>query len=148
LLQRHTQLFRHDPENGTHGDCFRTVVACILGCDPVDVPHVYDGTDDPTGYQRMRDFLKGKGFRLVGCGYVAGDLQLQDVLNLGAHHSHGLPWLLTGKSRTGVNHVVICQDNEIIHDTSQNSSGIIGPTLEGTWHIEWIVRPVLAEAVS
>lgn len=147
MLQRHIQLFRHDPQNGTHGDCFRTVVACILGCEPTEVPHVFDGTDDPTGYQRMRDFLEGKGCRLVGCGLGAGGLELQDILDIAATWSHGLYYLLTGKSRTGVNHVVICRENAIVHDTSQNSSGIIGPTLEGNWHIEWIVRPVYAEAI-
>lgn len=145
MLQRHTQLFRHDPENGTHGDCFRTVVACILGCEPVDVPHVFDGSDDTGGYQRMRDYLEQKGCRLVGCGLRAGELELQEMLDIAAQWSHGLHYLLTGTSRTGVNHVVICHGNAIVHDTSQNSSGIIGPTLEGNWHIEWIVRPVHAE---
>lgn len=141
MIQRHQQLFRHKPEEGVHGDCFRTVVACILHLQPEEVPHVYDGSDDEGGYQRMRLFLQERGLALLQV-CLNGTMSLEDILGYGAHCSAGLPWLLTGKSRNGTNHVVICIGNEIAHDPAIDQSGIVGPTLEETWWMEWIVRPV------
>ena len=36
----HSQLIKHDPDNGQWGDCFRTCIACIFNVHNVtDVPH-------------------------------------------------------------------------------------------------------------
>ncbi|MEY9718807.1 hypothetical protein [Sinorhizobium fredii] len=140
MIQRHQQLLRHKPEEGVHGDCFRTVVACILHLPPEEVPHVYDGTDDETGYERMRAFLRDRGFVLLQV-VLNGTMTLEEILAYGARCSAGLPWLLTGESRNGTNHVVVCIGDQIAHDPAIDQSGIVGPTLEGAWWIEWIVRP-------
>lgn len=147
-IQRHQQLFRHDPDNGVYGDCFRTAVACVLCIEPATVPHVCDGPDDGKANERMQEFLKSVGCRLIGVPFN-GDCDLDHILLCGETFSAGLPWLLTGQSRNGTNHVVICQDNKIIHDTSIDQSGIVSPTTTGFWFVEWIVRPAIPlEAVS
>ncbi|QBJ13203.1 hypothetical protein EYD00_07250 [Agrobacterium sp. 33MFTa1.1] len=139
LFQRHQQLFRHDPDNGVYGDCFRTVVACLLCVDPVDVPHVCNGPDDGLANDRMREFLTANGIFMIGVAFD-GAVELERILEIGEQSSGGLPWMLTGQSTNGVNHVVICQGASITHDTSIDQSGIVGPTKEGWWWMEWIVR--------
>lgn len=145
MMQFHQQLFRHDPENGIFGDCFRTVIASILGKAPHEVPHVYDGTDDANGMNRMQEYLRSQGCILI---YVAfqGSLSFEQIMECGRAYSSGLHWLLTGKSRNGTNHVVICHEDRIVHDPSIDQSGIVGPTGEDLWILEWIVRPVHPEA--
>ncbi len=39
----------------------------------------------------------------------------------------------------GTNHVVICCDGEIVHDPSPHNSGIIGPSNNGNFFVEFLV---------
>jgi hypothetical protein len=97
------QLFRHKPDEGVFGDCFRTAIACILELDAIpteDVAHA------------------------LFCAKTFSD---------------GLPYIFSGTSRTGVNHAVIGQGDQIIHDPSLTDAGIIGPCDDGMFCIEWIV---------
>jgi hypothetical protein len=141
MVAFHKQLFRHDPENGLHGDCYRTAVACILGLEPADVPHVYDGTDDDTGVQRMRAWLAERGMALIGINFDAS-VPLAALLEAAGRASGGLPYLLTGKSRNGCSHVVVCEGDTIIHDPALDNSGIVGPAGDEWWMIEWVVGRV------
>ncbi|MGI2031965.1 hypothetical protein ACRQ1B_06185 [Rhizobium panacihumi] len=138
MIQRHQQLFRHDPKNGVWGDCFRTVIACLLSIEPKDVPHFCDGPDDGKMNERVRAFLEPRGMILLGVPYD-GEVPLERILQIGAAHSQGMHYLLTGKSRTGTNYVVICKGAEIIHDPSITQSGIVGPCTDGFYWIEWLV---------
>lgn len=141
MIERHLQLFRHDPENGVYGDCFRTVIACLLRLPPVDVPHVAAGeiTGDESNAM-MRAWLAERGHRMIEFPLL-GEMSLEDVLHWGAAYSEGLHWMLSGKSRNGCGHVVICHGNQIVHDTSIDQSGIVGPSEGGFWWIGWLVRP-------
>jgi hypothetical protein len=139
MIQPHQQLFRHDPDNGIYGDCWRTVIACLLHLPPEQVPHVCNGPDDGQADARMQSWLADRGLALIGVNFN-GDCDLDHILKVGASYSAGMHWMLTGKSRTGVNHVVICRGDRIIHDTSIDQSGIIAPALSGFWLIEWLVR--------
>ncbi|MCF1471177.1 hypothetical protein FS763_04450 [Agrobacterium vitis] len=138
-IEFHQQLFRHDPENGVYGDCFRTVIACLLKKKPEDVPHFCNGPDDGKTDVRVEAYLRPQGYVLL-CTLYDGDLDLDHLMQIGKQNSRGLHWLLTGRSRSGCNHVVICKDDQIIHDTSLNKSGIIGPASSGFYYIEWLVR--------
>lgn len=138
-ILKHTQEFKHDPDNGVYGDCWRTVVACLLELPRDAVPHVCNGPDDGKATERMRAFLAERGYAMIQIP-IAGDVPLADALALGERCAGGLPYALTGTSRTGVNHVVICEGADIVHDTSITQSGIIGPTSDGLWWLEWYVR--------
>jgi len=35
------QIYFHNPEKGSHGDCYRTCIACILEIEPVEVPKLF-----------------------------------------------------------------------------------------------------------
>jgi hypothetical protein len=137
---KHTQLNRHDPENGIYGDCWRTVVACLLRLPVEAVPHVCDGPDDGKATERMRAFLDSQNCALIQVPF-SGEMPLEQVLEyVGLVVSVDLHWCLMGVSRTGCNHVVICKGNEIIHDPSITQSGIVGPASDGCWWAEWVVQ--------
>lgn len=127
------QLNRHDPENGVLGDCYRTAIACLLDLKPEDVPHIHehlgamnmqDQQDLMSAWLRGRDLVE----ITVPCD---GALELQTALEVMARWSMGTHYMLTGQSRTGCNHVVICKGAEIVWDPSLNDSGIIGPCDDG-----------------
>lgn len=144
---KHTQLFRHDPDNGVYGDCWRTTVACLLRLPVEDVPHVCDGPDNGKSSERMRAYLESQGCALIQVPF-SGDLSLQQILEyVGAPSVSGdLHWCLMGTSRTGCNHVVVCKGAEIIHDPSITQSGIIGPASDGLWWVEWVVQRAACDA--
>lgn len=148
MIAKHQQLFRHDPDNGVYGDCFRTVVACLLNVEPQGVPHFCDGPDDGLSMQRVREFLDPRGLIMIELPYDGEKLALADVLQYGAHFSQGIYWILTGRSRNGSNHIVICKANEIVHDTSIDQSGIVGPATDGFWWIGWLVKKLDCEGVA
>lgn len=139
MIAKHQQLFRHDPDNGVYGDCFRTVIACLLQLAPQDVPHFCDGPDDGGATERLRAFLRPRGLVLIEFPFDA-DQRLQHILEIGKHYSQGLYWTLSGMSRNRCNHIVICKGDEIVHDTSIDQSGIVGPGTDDLWWMGFLVR--------
>lgn len=140
----HKQQNIHDPDNGVYGDCWRTVVACLLGLPRDEVPHVCDGPDDGGAVKRMRDYLATQNCALIQVPFD-GKLSLDEVMSVGCSCAGGAYWTLMGTSRTGCNHVVICKNDEIVHDTSLTQAGIIGPASDGLWWIELVVRHPMEE---
>lgn len=142
------QLNMHDPDNGIYGDCLRTVFACLLDLDPQDVPHFNDRTDGRDAQEvgrLLNEWLRERGYALITTQYD-GSSRLKDVLNAAAWGSFGMPFLLSGRSSLGSDHVVICHDGKIIWDPSRIDSGIVGPLSNGMWMVEWLVRPLAGEA--
>lgn len=131
------QLFRHDP-GGIQGDCYRTAIGCLLDLPPAYVPHFYRNADisDAEGKRHANAWLAERGLALISLG-----LTLPDPLDLTfmALGSPGLYYLLSGRSRNGTNHVVVCCGGEIVHDPALDESGIVGPTDVGCYFIEIIV---------
>ena len=130
------QLFRHDPENGVHGDCHRTAIAAILDMPTHEVPHFYDvGVTD--GNLRITDFLaKHNKSQIVMCFNCDDYVMVAQSIDI---HNPGRPALLSGRSRTGVNHTVVVQFGSIICDPSLDDSGIIGPCDDGYIWVEYLV---------
>jgi len=145
---KHTQLFLHDPDNGVYGDCWRATVACLLRLPVEGVPHVCDGPDDGKASERMRAFLDSQNCALIQVPFL-GEMSLEQVLDYvgSTSVSSGLHWCLMGTSRTGCNHVVICRGNEIVHDPSITQSGIVGPSSDGMWWVEWVVQRPACDAL-
>lgn len=125
------QQFRHDPANGVYGDCHRAAIATALGLDIEAVPHFGEG-DPPVDefYAREETFLDTVGLRSVQLP-VAGEIGLDATLAMVERLNGDVVYLLGGKSRTGVNHTVVCRGGAIAHDPSQTAAGIIGPCNDG-----------------
>lgn len=134
------QKFRHKPDQGIHGDCARTVIACLLDLDPDDVPHLQRECDAQEQADLHDRFLRDRGFCRITIPFQVE--RVADALGIGAHYSGDMPWLLVGRSRNDTNHVVICKGAEIVWDPALDDSGIVAPSDDGYFWIEWIVRPL------
>ena len=121
----HQQLFKHDPDNGIFGDCWRTCVASILNLSPEAVPHVHT-PDHELFKASMKSFLASRGLAIVAFAF---DCDLDVVQRLMRNLNPGVHYMLMGQSGRGEwNHIVVCKDGEIVHDTS--GSGIVGPCVD------------------
>lgn len=138
----HKQLFRHDPANGIWGDCYRTVIACLLDLNPADVPHFgADGADGVCMDRAARKWLAKRGLGVVEVAY---DCTLEALLSVMASTARHAWYGLSGTSRTGCNHIVIARGGEIVHDPSQIDAGIVGPCDDGFYWVTFIIAtPVL-----
>ena len=134
----HKQLFKHDPENGVYGDCGRTVIACLLDLHPSEVPHFWNGQ----GLAREQNEKADKWLAAIGLRLVKWALTgtMDEVFGFMQHHNRGLIYVLMGTSPRDVNHVVICRDDEVLHDPSIQGGGLVGPADDGHWWIEVIAR--------
>lgn len=132
------QKFRHDPANGVYGDCARAAVASIFEMPLDDVPHFYDkDASDIDGKIAFTNFLLERGLRPISVPFP-GAIPIEDILGTMRRLNPDVHYLLTGTSRSGVNHVVVCKDDQIIHDPSLDDSGIVGPCSDGCWWLEFI----------
>lgn len=135
-----SQLIKHDPENGQHGDCQRTCVAAILDLHPSEVPHFCDDPsatrdDDQWWAKRQDRWLADRGLTCATFAYSA-EISLEEVMKLTSRQNPTTPMILLGQSSLGCNHVVVVLNGEIVCDPSGN--GIIGPALEGVWEVSVI----------
>lgn len=129
------QANRHNPEAGVWGDCYRAAVASALGFSLEDVPHVFDGgRTGPEGNALMREWLLGQGFVPITVVYQAS---LDELLATVADLNPDTFYVLTGRSKNGCNHCVVGLNDEIVHDPSLDNSGIVGPTDDGHYFIEY-----------
>ena len=137
------QAFLHEPDKGIYGDCYRTVMACLLDMDRDEIPHSHEGwaefKEANAQWQAMRGFLAERGLREVVIPLL-GTMPIDDVLACMSNSNPGLHWLLLGTSRSGVSHVVICRDGEIVWDPSIVDSGITGPASDGNWWVSFLGR--------
>ena len=133
------QLNKHDPANGVYGDCGRTVIACLLDLYPSEVPHFWDGeeADNLTADADCRKWLAERGLRTITW---AIDGRLMEVLTFMKRHNPGTYYVLLGTSPRQVNHVVICYNDEIVCDPSLEGGDLIGPSDDGHWWVEVLVR--------
>lgn len=123
----HKQLFRHEPDKGVWGDCFRTTIACLLDLAPEDVPHFCDnGVQQDVATSEARVWMAAMGLAFVDVPFGGQD-DVGAVLSFMGSANPGLHYILTGQSRTGCAHAVVCKDGKIVHDPSLTESGIVGP---------------------
>lgn len=128
------QRFKHDPANGVWGDCHRTAIATVLGLELDEVPHFAgDGCSDAEFARREREFLASRGIVSISMPLVLAEgSDYRELLAMVARmNGDDFVYLLGGRSRTGVNHTVVCRGAEIFSDPSQSDAGIVGPCKDG-----------------
>jgi hypothetical protein len=124
---------KHDPKNGTYGDCLRASVASLLDIEPPElVPHFADGgASAELTHERLRTWALSQGLVPFIIAY-AGEYPLEDVLQAMENSNPGIAYLLFG--RTSENpHVVCCGKGKVIHDSAWVKSPIVAPTIDGYW---------------
>ena len=118
MIKPQPQLYRHDPENGSVGDCFKTCVAMLLGVDADQVPHfakdaIDAGGDPGQAVQMLRDWLEPQGLGL-GQFLYPPETTFSEIIASLSHHSPGIPFMVLGKSPRGDwGHVVVVQDGKV-----------------------------------
>jgi hypothetical protein len=125
---------RHDPGNGSWGNCHSVCFAMILGLDPEDVPHFFeegDKGDRETQQKRVKDFLASRGLVEVNIAYPVEDWRL--ILTSFSALSPGAAFILGGMSKSGCGHSVVCLDGEIFHDPT--GTGIESPMDDGYYWV-------------
>lgn len=138
----HKQLIRHAPEDGRYGDCYRTVLACLLNLHPSEVPHFYDRlVDQPEPVEvreRIHDWLAARGLARFRAAYNAHGPDDDGTWLMRHLHEYcqGVPLIFLGRSRTGCNHAVIAHGGRIAHDPGLDDPGIVGPCDDGLFHVE------------
>lgn len=141
-MKYHRQLNKHDPENGVYGDCYRTVIACLLDLKPTEVPHVCDGLpDDYVGSKPVDDINEFLANHAVRHFEIPVPFEsLDQALNWGAAYFGDSRYTLCGKSSGGErNHIVICKGAAIEHST--NDSTLVAPCInDGYWWIGCLVK--------
>lgn len=133
-MKKHSNLIKHDPDNGTWGDCHRVCLAMILGLEPHDVPHFYEqgeNGDPEAQHESVRDFLCSLGLVPALIAYPVEDYE--EILQTYAVLSPGVAFILGGKSKAGCGHSVVCIDGEIFHNPTEN--GIVGPMDDGYYWV-------------
>lgn len=140
------QLFLHNPPE-TIGDCERTAIACLLDLPVTEVPHFGQHYwDNPDAFNRAEDEY------LLSVGYVRAQVPynhpLDEVLGSMRFCAPDVYYLLSGTSRTGVNHTVICLNDTIVWDPSTIDSGIVGPCSDGHYWVTLLIQSRFSAATS
>ena len=116
------QLFPHDPENGIYGDCFRAVIASLLGVSAEEVPHfLHDNCDTTTFNSRISTYLKDFDLCYFEC--TVYDIKKWKEL---CRITRPIYHIITDKSPRfpDTYHSVIGCDGEIVHDPHPSKSGL------------------------
>ena len=88
-----------------------------------------DNPDGASFERRAKDWLRSRGLVPINVAYSGDDMPLmfRSVKSM----NPGVYYLLGGRSRTGVNHTVVCLDDAIVHDPSPTEAGVVGPCDDG-----------------
>lgn len=120
-MKRVMQTILHDDPAGRFGNCLQAAVAALFELEIDDVPHFYEDAKsatnhDPVGYKRFLDWFEDRGLHPREVA----------VVDRGAGPQPAWVWphLAFGKSPRGVEHAVIRQGFDIIHDPHPDGGGI------------------------
>ncbi len=119
----------HLPRQGRFGDCHRAVLASLFEIDISEVPHFCE--DGPPGERfdaRIASWLAERNLSSVTFP-MQGTVSTV-LLGVARSCPHGY-WLLSGVSKAGIDHIVICRGPEIIHDPGFGVRGLAGPCSNG-----------------
>lgn len=142
----HKQLFRHRPDEGQIGDCWRTAIGCLMDRSPHDVPHFVQDCwqNSGRGNQNARAWLALHNLGFIETPYASAPLP--DVLAAVGAVNPNTYYLLGGNSRNGVGHSVICLDDRIVWDPAIDDSGITGPMDDGYYWVSFLIPLFLVKA--
>jgi hypothetical protein len=113
-LRRQKQAYRHDPANGVFGDCNRTAIACVLGVERDELPHVHRDMNSEEFEAFTKGFLADRGLHLISVPVNAPSVS--EAMLFGHMRGGGIPFILGGQSPRGVNHSVVCFSQDDLHD--------------------------------
>ncbi len=113
----------HDPENGSHGDCFRACIASLLHLSIGEVPHFCDETGaDGAWWTNLHRWANDRGLFVI---LYEGSLGLAGSLNRAGYT------ITSGPSPRGEwSHAVIYLGDELAHDPHPSRDGLAGDPVD------------------
>lgn len=116
---------KHDPPN-SYGDCWRACIATIMDiARPEDVPHfAEDGCSFDESIKRIREFLAPHNAYLT---HFSSEFQYTDILEFMSIRNPDIYYLLCSE-----NHVVVCQNDKIVHDPAWYRTTLTTPVEQWT----------------
>lgn len=107
IIAQKQKFMNHAPDLGMHGDCFRTCIAMLMGRKKETVPHFFDGTDDDSGLDRGRKWLRSEGLGLHSMTYDH-NWPVENVLTHVRLSSPKVPFMVIGYlERCNENHAAV-----------------------------------------
>ena len=138
------QLNSHKPDQGMVGDCFRTALGCVLDLPPSRVPHFCEDMDDSHWFEKVEAWLnENHRVHPVVISFKGPGSVREFVEVVGGGSNKHTYWLLSGTSRSKVQHSVVCRGPEIVWDPSPDETGVIGPNEDGSYEAIFFTPLVL-----
>ncbi|WP_139798134.1 hypothetical protein [Fulvimarina manganoxydans] len=114
------------------GDCYRTALACVLGLDRDEIPHLFQDNQNCEGLEfdalYNRELAKRGLTTAQFCMGTDLDLALECMSKWVEPDTW---WILSATSGNDENHAFVCRGDVVVFDPSQNDAGIKGPTSTG-----------------
>lgn len=135
------QKFKHDPANGTWGDCHRTCMAMVLGQDRDSIPNFGELYGQGKAFNdTVQAYLAPFGLYEVGLPF-GNESTVESIRQLMQNVNPGMPYILAGMSANGTNHSVVIDGARFL-DPSLDGSSIVGPCDDGLyWIYFYAVKP-------
>lgn len=139
MIPNHCRV-KHDPPH-SYGDCVRAAVASMLNKNTTEaVPHFLHDNNAAELHTRVNEYLRTQGLRKFTILF-SGDSERAEVLQFMQVHNPDTYYMLFGQTATG-HHVVVCCNDEIVHDPAMWSAAMQRPTADNLW-IVWVFVPLL-----
>ncbi len=148
------QKYKHDPDAGVIGDCFRACLASLLELPLEQVPH-FALESRKAGLESMmplvKDWLAARGLYLFNFP-VSPPLGYRDptgeIVRRYGKCNPNIYYILAGAIRPDVeetgedryNHAVICHGGRIVHNPNDSKPDIVGPINSGSYLIFVLTR--------
>jgi len=127
-------IVRHDPEAGQYGDCVRACVAAVLDLSTADVPHFFhDGCDGPTGFDRMRQWLRQRNMSPVWSVF-SGDISRDNLLTAWGEMNPETPCILFGNTGSG-EHAVVISGDKVVSNPAWYGGQIVRASDNSFWTV-------------
>ena len=134
----YTQFCLHRPEQGEYGDCWKTCIACILHCDPYEIPHYYKEFWGQA--EVISDLVHAATNRWLSATtelqYVETPIECtREQLGTYLKHYYKDMYVIIGCNSRNGGHSVVMRNDDYMWDPSIDKSGCVGPMDDGYWWI-------------
>lgn len=144
LTQQYQKFRQHDPENGMFGDCHRTCMAMLLGCDRDKIPNFGEHYLDMEKWDEMLNgFLDSLGLFEVNIAFKFDEgTTFDEARTHFVYIARNQPFLMGGTSINGTNHSIAIDCDGKVFDPQGRSPALIGPSSDGHyWFTVYAVKP-------
>ena len=122
------QTVPHDPPR-SFGDCHRTAIACILDLPPDRIPHIAGKESNAQWLVKMNEALTPHGYQIASIAFT-GSIPLHEMMGYMEELNPTVHYILCGRTKDDVPHVVVCRGGNIMHDTCAGKPGVHKPTFD------------------